>query len=232
MSSYTWSLLFFSRPHHFVCCGGASLSAVDSEPEWLLREWRPLFIYNGTQAPGRQDSRQARQDKRKSSWASCSLSVSLILCFPIAFSFIIPAALALSAKSDFSSWIQFSADAAFSRMERLKRRFPMLEPAFLADVLTTSQEGESRPYKRIEIEMQGYVCVCPCCQSEVFSELLEVIGDPKPLPAEGSQHRSAADDIFQRLVTALLSHNLASCTLLRCILVRLLPKYLALPLFT
>ena len=67
-------------------------------------------------------------------------------------------------------------------MERLKRRFPMLEPAFLADVLTTRQEGESRPYRRIEIEMQGYVCVCPCCQSEVLSELLEVIGDPKPLP--------------------------------------------------
>ena len=49
----------FSRSHHFVCCGGASLSAVDSEPEWLLREWRPLFIYNGTEGPGRQDSRQA-----------------------------------------------------------------------------------------------------------------------------------------------------------------------------
>ena len=80
----------------------------------------------------------------------------------------------------------------------------MLEPAFLADVLTTSQEGESRPYRRIEIEMQGYVCVCPCCQSEVLSELLEVIGDPKPLPAEGSQHRIAdAEDIFQRLVTPL-----------------------------
>ena len=103
----------------------------------------------------------------------------------------------------------------------------MLEPAFLADVLTTSQEGESRPYRRIEIEMQGYVCVCPCCQSEVLSELLEVIGDPKPLPAEGCQHRSAADDIFQRLVTVPLSHNLASC-----ILVRLLPKYLAFSLFT
>ena len=109
----------------------------------------------------------------------------------------------------------------------------MLEPAFLADVLTTSQEGESRPYRRIEIEMQGYVCVCPCCQSEVLSELLEVIGDPKPLPAEGGQHGSAdAEDIFQRLVTVPLSHNLASCTLLRCILVRLLPKYLALSLFT
>lgn len=198
-----------------------------------MREWRPLFIYNGTQGPGRQDSRQARQDKRKSTWASCSVSVSLILCFLIAFSFIIPAALAVSAKSDSSAWIQFSADAAFSRMERLKRRFPMLEPAFLADVLTTSQEGESRPYRRIEIEMQGYVCVCPCCQSEVLSELLEVIGDPKPLPAEGSQHGSAdAEDIFQRLVTVPLSHNLASCTLLRCILVRLLPKYLALSLFT
>ena len=24
---------FFSRSHHFVCCGGASLSAVDNEPE-------------------------------------------------------------------------------------------------------------------------------------------------------------------------------------------------------
>ena len=58
----------------------------------------------------------------------------------------------------------------------------MLEPAFLADVLTTRQEGESRPYRRIEIEMQGYVCVCPRCQSEVLSELLEVIGDPKPQP--------------------------------------------------
>ena len=159
MCACTSCLFVCFSSHHFVWCGGASLAAVDSEPEWLLREWRPLFIYDGTQGPGRQDSRQARQDKRKSSWASCSVSVSLVLCFLTAFSFIIPAALAVSAKSDSSAWIQFSADAAFSRMERLKRRFPMLEPEFLADVLTTSQEGESRPYRRIEIEMQGYVCV-------------------------------------------------------------------------
>ena len=45
-------------------------------------------------------------------------------------------------------------------MERLKRRFPMLEPAFLADVLTTRQEGESRPYRRINIELDARICVC------------------------------------------------------------------------
>ena len=125
-----------------------------------MREWRPLFIYNGTEGPGRQDSRQARQDKRKSTWPSCSVSVSLILCFLIAFSFIIPAALAVSAKSDSSAWIQFSADAAFSQMERLKRRFRMLEPAFLADVLTTSQEGESRARTGESRSRCKDMCVC------------------------------------------------------------------------
>ena len=170
MSSCTWSLSFFFSFSPF-CLLWRCLSF--RSRQWagvtIERMAASLYIQREGQRgwAGKTAGKPSRQDKRKSTWASCSVSVSLILCFLTVFSFIIPAALAVSAKSDSSAWIQFSADAAFSQMERLKRRFPMLEPAFLADVLTTRQEGESRPYRRIEIEMQGYVCVCPCCQSEV-----------------------------------------------------------------
>ena len=148
--------------HHFVWCGGASLAAVDSEPEWLWQVGNlPLYTV-GTVAARWRKGRTGHRGESPS-WSSCSvLPLSPSLCF-LFISSIVPAP-AVSAKSEATSWGQLKLIWRFptwkgGRGGGLER----LEAAYLPDVeLTARQECKSRRYGRIW-------CVCPYCQSEVLS---------------------------------------------------------------
>ena len=142
--------------HHFVWCGGASLAAVDSEPEWLWQVGnRPLYTRT-VAAPSRKG--RTGHTGESPSWSSCSVLQNPLFPPPLIHR---PSSCCIS---KIWSYILGSvkADMAFSDLERRQRR--------------RAWEARGRILARCRVDRSPRVQVAPVRKNLVCVSVLSVWG--------------------------------------------------------